>query len=401
MEDDKATPLEGNNSAEVVASNYPTTKDSRRNGSEVAEDSVKSLCENFEEKLSIPGTDKGIGSEEESKSPEDMNENCENPSNPLLLEEPEKIMKDQQTQSTTSWDSNYDSYDPELEEILHYSKLADAMNEANADEESNSTNSAPLQIARSGTLPWASSSTRLYKKIKKQYLFGRRNPKKLTSTTVFGLFPSQSVRHEILLPDNPPHPTIDKIRAQHINEKKCKARQQAMITQQATLQKLKDAERVRGWRQAYTEQQKAKLLEYLSKTQRDIREEADKRAVAAPFDVGREHLKMIGTAELNALRNRCIRSATPPPNLSAQMVLELEMASFERDRRLTEKVQRHLADVGGRFQIPMPNSREALYTEMLTAKRDLDLALRLHHRVKLRLETLEHFRGSNRRDLWS
>ncbi|THD19131.1 hypothetical protein D915_010205 [Fasciola hepatica] len=180
MEDDKATPLEGNNSAEVVASNYPTTKDSRRNGSEVAEDSVKSLCENFEEKLSIPGTDKGIGSEEESKSPEDMNENCENPSNPLLLEEPEKIMKDQQTQSTTSWDSNYDSYDPELEEILHYSKLADAMNEANADEESNSTNSAPLQIARSGTLPWASSSTRLYKKIKKQYLFGRRNPKKLT-----------------------------------------------------------------------------------------------------------------------------------------------------------------------------------------------------------------------------
>lgn len=54
--------------------------------------------------------------------------------------------------------------------------------------------------------------------------------------------------------------------------------------------------------------------------------EANQRVIGAPFDVGRDELKMIGTAELNALRERGIRSATPPPNLSAHMVLQLELA---------------------------------------------------------------------------
>ncbi|KAF8568902.1 hypothetical protein P879_08003 [Paragonimus westermani] len=109
---------------------------------------------------------------------------------------------------------------------------------------------------------------------------------------------------------------------------------------------------------------------------------------------------MLDTAELNAIRQRRIRSASKPKNLDPYIVLQLELASLDRDQRLTQQVSRHVREMMDRFQIRPPQNQEALNAEMLTAKRDLDQAIRLHQKVKQRLETLEHFRGSNRRDLW-
>ncbi|VDP77643.1 unnamed protein product [Echinostoma caproni] len=440
--------------------------DSETDRFEITEENMKELCDQLERKASLSNSDEGFGSEKVLSIQEMDNSGREESTSSVFTEESNDTLKREEKLSVSRLDTKSGSSDQELEDILHFSRLTEAVNEELNTNESDVM--AGLQVSpfsRSFSVRHAILSLQLPSAVIK-----------IPSASAFALFPSQSTRHDALLPDIPPQPTIDKIRAQHVRERKKKARQQAMITQQATLQKLKDAERVRGWRQAYTIQQKAKLLEYLSKTQRDIREEADRRATAAPFDVVPEDLKMIGTAELQELRNRCIRSASPPPNLDPHVILELELARYkqrspivvsmpedvwksiigkapliisllkvkrilytlkvgqhspvvsdesvagcnntdsfallyaeytcgatvnlERDRRLTEQVQRHLSEVGGRFQIPLPNTREALYAEMLTAKRDLDLALRLHHRVKQRMETMEHFRGSNRRDLW-
>ncbi|KAF5399539.1 hypothetical protein PHET_07377 [Paragonimus heterotremus] len=243
-----------------------------------------------------------------------------------------------------------------------------------------------------------SSKPRIYKEVERAYLNKRGNVTKPQSA--FEKYFTQTARHEALLPIDPPQPTLEKIRFLHAKERRRKLHQNASIKQHNVIQKLKDAEKIRQWRENYRQRQRETLLEYLNKTQNEIKDEADQRITSAPFDVEQDDLKMLDTAELNAIRQRRIRSASKPKNLDPYIVLQLELASLDRDQRLTQQVNRHVRDMMDRFQIPLPQNREALSAEMLTAKRDLDQAIRLHQKVKQRLETLEHFRGSNRRDLW-
>lgn len=181
LEENVLSTPEGNNSAEISIPSWPELDDNTKNDCKTAEDSLKSLCKNFDDKLSVSTTDESHNS---SKTVESSKGSCDifdSSTNVLSKEAAEKPIDNQRPQTDPTPSSPQHSQERELQETLFYSKLAEAVIEAETNEvEAKSTNSVPSKITRSVTLPWTSSSTHLYKKIKRQYLFGRRNPRKST-----------------------------------------------------------------------------------------------------------------------------------------------------------------------------------------------------------------------------
>ncbi|KER31887.1 hypothetical protein T265_01973 [Opisthorchis viverrini] len=262
------------------------------------------------------------------------------------------------------------------------------------------------------------SKSHVYRKVESAYFRSRRTRKPI-GKNAFAVYPSQSARHEALLPDEPSMPSLKQIRTRHMDEKKRKFRQKILATRQTAVQKLKDAERIRSWRQEYLDKQRQKIWEYLQKNEQEIKNESSIRMLSAPFDVGEADLKVIGSNDLHTIRQKTIRPSPKPEPLDPHVTLQLEMArqvwlrlfdnfmhltrgmeNVERDKRLAKQVKEHTETVAERFIAPFPKSKEAVHNELLGAKRDLDRAIRLHQRVRQRLETLHHFHGSNRRDLW-
>ncbi|CAH8857200.1 unnamed protein product [Trichobilharzia szidati] len=241
--------------------------------------------------------------------------------------------------------------------------------------------------------------SKLYKKIERSYLKSKRYGSKSHSASLLSRLPSQSDRHTVFLPEDPPQPTLEKIRILYKQEKRKRARKELLLRQDASLQRLKDAMRISDWRDDYTEYQKQKLREYLTKSHSEIKKESDERIFGAPFDVQGDQLSMINNNELRVLRERPIRKKRPM-NLDADIVFQLEMASLERDNQLTQQVHKHTKDILERFKLPIIPTHDTIRSEMLIAKKSLDAAVRLHRRVQQRLETLGYFHGSNRRDLW-
>ncbi|CAH8545236.1 unnamed protein product [Dicrocoelium dendriticum] len=255
-------------------------------------------------------------------------------------------------------------------------------------------NHSSKSLSTSQPPSWIKSKA--YKKIERLHLQNKTDVRKLSGA--FTKFVKQSARHDALLPEIPPQPSMRRIRSIHSREQRMKSRKAELILQEKRLQKLRDEESVRRWRDEYRKKRDEKLLEYLGKTGDYIKDEANWRIKSAPFDVNREDLKMLGAAELHAAKQRQIRVSPKPCCLDANTVLKLELISAKRDRLLTQEVNRLVEEVTRRYQQPLPTNQGALHKEMLSAKHDLDLAIRLYAQVKYRLETLEHFHGSNSRD---
>ncbi|CAH8562845.1 unnamed protein product [Schistosoma intercalatum] len=243
-----------------------------------------------------------------------------------------------------------------------------------------------------------SSKSKIYKRIQSNYLKSKRYTSKSDNSLLFKL-PSQTSRHKAFLLEDPPQPTLEKIRLIYKREQKRKARKELMLKQASQIQRMKNASCISDWRDDYTLYQKTKLYEYLKKTYEEIKEEADQRIVSGPLDVNKDHLKMIDSSELNSLRKQLIKKERPA-NLDSATVLQLELASFERDACLTKRVHEHTKEMLERFKLPVIPTHDAIRSELLTAKKSMDEAIRLHRRVQQRLETLGYFHGSNRRDLW-
>ncbi|CAH8553989.1 unnamed protein product [Heterobilharzia americana] len=247
--------------------------------------------------------------------------------------------------------------------------------------------------------PGITHKSKLYKKIESNYIKSKRNVSKSHSASLLSKLPSQTNRHMAFLPEDPPQPTLEKIRVLYKREQKRKARKESLIKRESEIQRMKDASRISDWRDDYTEYQKRKLFEYLTKTCEEIKEEADQRIFSGPFSVQKDDLAMISTDELRVLRERPIKRERPK-NLDPASVLQLELASFEKDNRLTRQVHEHTKDILERFKLPIIPTHAAIRSEMLVAKKSLDAAIRLHRRVQQRLETLGYFHGSNRWDSW-
>ncbi|GAA52839.1 hypothetical protein CLF_108888, partial [Clonorchis sinensis] len=115
------------------------------------------------------------------------------------------------------------------------------------------------------------SKSHVYRKVESAYFRNRRKTGRPIGKTAFAIYPSQSARHEALLPDEPSMPSLKQIRTRHMNEKKKKFRQKILATRQTAVQKLKDAERIRSWRQEYLDQQRRKIWEYLQKNEQEIK----------------------------------------------------------------------------------------------------------------------------------
>ncbi|CAL8099238.1 unnamed protein product [Calicophoron daubneyi] len=269
----------------------------------------------------------------------------------------------------------------ELDSALQFSKLVEIL-ERHKDEPS-TEEGATADTRQIRSCPWLSARSKMYRQVEKNYFYKRRNPTHPYGENSFGRLPKQSARHEALLPEVPAQPTLEKIRAIYRQEKQKKERQRAMALQQTMLQNLRDADKIRKWRQNYVRMQKDQIAEFLGKTQKEIREEANQRILSGPLDVTRDDLKVLGSNELNNIRQRSIQSARRPSNLDPETVLQLELAGMERDSRLRDQVQRHMKDVAKRFQVPLPQTHEALKIELLTAKRDLDEVRQTHGRVEL------------------
>ncbi|KAF6769031.1 hypothetical protein AHF37_11668 [Paragonimus kellicotti] len=109
-----------------------------------------------------------------------------------------------------------------------------------------------------------SSKSQIYKEVERAYLNKRGNLSKPQSA--FEKYATQTARHEALLPIDPPQPTLEKIRYLHARERRKKLHQDASIKQHNMIQKLKDAEKIRQWRENYRQRQRETLLEYLNKT---------------------------------------------------------------------------------------------------------------------------------------
>ncbi|CAH8593824.1 unnamed protein product [Schistosoma haematobium] len=243
-----------------------------------------------------------------------------------------------------------------------------------------------------------SSKSKIYKRIQSNYLKSKRYTSKLDNSLLCKL-PSQTSRHKAFLLEDPPQPTLEKIRLIYKREQKRKARKEFMLKQASQIQRMKNASCISDWRDDYTLYQKTKLYEYLKKTYEEIKEEADQRIVSGPLDANKDHLKMVDSSELNSLRKQPIKKGRPA-NLDSATVLQLELESFERDACLTKRVHEHAKEMLERFKLPVIPTHDAIRSELLTAKKSMDEAIRLHRRVQQRLETLGYFHGSNRRDLW-
>ncbi|CAH8519167.1 unnamed protein product [Schistosoma turkestanicum] len=242
------------------------------------------------------------------------------------------------------------------------------------------------------------NKSKLYKRIQSDYFKSKRFTSKSNNSLLCKL-PSQTSRHKAFLLDDPPQPTLEKIRLIYKREQKRKARKEMMLKQASQIQRIKNASCISDWRDDYTLYQKKKLYEYLEKTNQEIKGESDQRIVNAPFDVHKDHLTMIDSGELNSLRKQRIKEERPA-NLDSATVLQLELASFERDACLTKQVHEHTKAILERFKLPVIPTHDSIRSEMLTAKKSIDEAIRLHRRVQQRLVTLGYFHGSNRRDLW-
>ncbi|CAI2730391.1 unnamed protein product [Schistosoma spindalis] len=243
-----------------------------------------------------------------------------------------------------------------------------------------------------------SSKSKFYKRIQSNYLKSKRYTSKSDNSLLCKL-PSQTSRHKAFLLGDPPQPTLEKIRLIYKREQKRKARKELMLQRASQIQRMKNANCISDWRDDYTSYQKTKLYEYLKKTYEEIKEEADQRIISGPLDVNKDHLKMIDSSELNSLRKQPIKKERPA-NLDSATVLQLELASFERDACLTKRVHEHTKEILERFKLPVIPTHDAIRSELLTAKKSMEEAIRLHRRVQQRLETLGYFHGSNRRDLW-
>ncbi|CAH8591746.1 unnamed protein product [Schistosoma rodhaini] len=243
-----------------------------------------------------------------------------------------------------------------------------------------------------------SSKSKFYKRIQRDYLKSKRYTSKSDNSLLCKL-PSQTSRHRAFLLEDPPQPTLEKIRLIYKREQKRKARKELMLKRASQIQRMKNASCISDWRDDYTLYQKTKLYEYLKKTYQEIKEEADQRIISGPLDVNKDHLKMIDSSELNSLRKQPIKKERPA-NLDSDTVLQLELASLERDACLTKRVHEHTKEILERFKLPVIPTHDAIRSELLTAKKSMDEAIRLHRRVQQRLETLGYFHGSNRRDLW-
>uniref|UniRef100_A0A3Q0KPW1 Putative leucine-rich repeat-containing protein n=1 Tax=Schistosoma mansoni TaxID=6183 RepID=A0A3Q0KPW1_SCHMA len=243
-----------------------------------------------------------------------------------------------------------------------------------------------------------SSKSKFYKRIQRDYLKSKHYTSKSDNSLLCKL-PSQTSRHRAFLLEDPPQPTLEKIRLIYKREQKRKARKELMLKRASQIQRMKNASCISDWRDDYTLYQKTKLYEYLKKTYQEIKEEADQRIISGPLDVNKDHLKMIDSSELNSLRKQPIKKERPA-NLDSDTVLQLELASLARDACLTKRVHEHTKEILERFKLPVIPTHDAIRSELLTAKKSMDEAIRLHRRVQQRLETLRYFHGSNRRDLW-
>ncbi|VDQ03385.1 unnamed protein product [Trichobilharzia regenti] len=114
--------------------------------------------------------------------------------------------------------------------------------------------------------------SKLYKKIERNYLKSKRYGSKSHSASLLSRLPSQSDRHTAFLPEDPPQPTLEKIRILYKQEKRKRARKELLLKQDASLQRLKDAMRISDWRDDYKEYQKQKLHEYLTKSHKEIKQ---------------------------------------------------------------------------------------------------------------------------------
>ncbi|TGZ58768.1 hypothetical protein CRM22_009468 [Opisthorchis felineus] len=170
------------------------------------------------------------------------------------------------------------------------------------------------------------SKSLVYRKVESAYLHNRRKTRKPVGTTAFAIYPSQSARHEALLPDEPSMPSLKQIRTRYMNEKKRKFRQKILATRQTAVQKLKDAERIRSWRQEYLDQQRRKIWEYLQKNEQEIKHESSIRMLGAPFDVGEADLQVIGSNELHTIRQKTLGPSPKPEPLDPHVTFQLEMA---------------------------------------------------------------------------
>ncbi|TNN08268.1 Leucine-rich repeat-containing protein isoform 1 [Schistosoma japonicum] len=255
------------------------------------------------------------------------------------------------------------------------------------------------QEKRCSVYSQSSSKSKLYKKIAHNYSRSKLCTSKLNKASLLHKFPNQTSRHSAFLAEAPPQPTLEKIRLNYKREQKRKARKEIMIRQESQIQRMKNVNCISNWRDDYTQYQKKKLCEYLEKTYEEIKEESEKRISDAPFTVQNDQLTMIDRNELNSLRKRPLKKERPG-NLDASTVLQLELASFERDVSLTRRVHEYTKEILERFKLPIVPTNDAIRSEMLVAKRSMDEAIRMHKRVQQRLETLGYFHGSNRRDLW-
>ncbi|KAK4470530.1 hypothetical protein MN116_006075 [Schistosoma mekongi] len=244
-----------------------------------------------------------------------------------------------------------------------------------------------------------SSKSKLYKRIAQNYSRSKRYTSKLNNASLLHKFPNQTSRHTAFLAEDPPQPTLEKVRLNYERERKRKARKEIMIRQGSRIQRMKNASCISNWRDDYTQYQKKKLCEYLEKTYKEIKEESERRIYDAPITVQKDQLTMIDSKELNSLRERPLKKERPA-NLDVSTVLQLELASFERDVSLTRRVHEYTKEILERFKLPIIPTHDAIRSEMLVAKRSMDEAIRMHRRVQQRLETLGYFHGSNRRDLW-
>ncbi|KAH9583090.1 leucine rich repeat containing 27 [Schistosoma haematobium] len=116
-----------------------------------------------------------------------------------------------------------------------------------------------------------SSKSKIYKRIQSNYLKSKRYTSKLDNSLLSKL-PSQTSRHKAFLLEDPPQPTLEKIRLIYKREQKRKARKEFMLKQASQIQRMKNASCISDWRDDYTLYQKTKLYEYLKKTYEEIKE---------------------------------------------------------------------------------------------------------------------------------
>ena len=138
---------------------------------------------------------------------------------------------------------------------------------------------------------------------------------------------TQTERHNLLVNLQPEPPGLEAIERRMLEDKRAARRKEVQERQEAILQRRRDQESMRGWREQGKRLQQQKYFEQMQKTRARVAQESEQRLEAAPYDLSKTDMRLPNSEQHRAQAMTNIAPEDRPKPLSPEA---LAMADNER-----------------------------------------------------------------------